>query len=103
VCEKDETEANLVRFDGAASEAATYAEAVEALTAGSPYFESTQTVVISRDGLTVSGSGWARSVISQADADKIATRIAERQAEVQYEREAPTILSDGKSFNPDEL
>jgi hypothetical protein len=103
VCEKDETEANLVRFDGAATEADTYVEAIESLSGGSPYYESTQTVIISRDGLTVSGAGWARSIISQQDADKIAERIAERQAEVQYEREAPKMLSDGKSFNPDEL
>jgi hypothetical protein len=102
-CEKDETDANLVRFDGAASTASTYVEAVEPLANGSPFFESTQTVVIVKNGITVSGSGWARSIISQQDADKMAARIAERQAEVQYQREAPTQLSDGESFNPDEL
>lgn len=89
-CEENEgPEQNFVRFDGAAS------DSVEALNANIPLFTSNQTVTITEQGITEVGTGYGESVISQADADKIATTTARRKAARKLEEALPILISTG--------
>ena len=103
-CEKDETEENFVRFDGGASEANTFADALAQFDESdgdginTPIYRSNRTAVVSQSGITEIGVGEAESVISQQDADKVAMQIATRRASVQLERALPLIVSVGGSF-----
>ncbi len=98
-CERDETEENYVRFDGAASEADNFRDALTELVQEIPVFNSTRTETVTQDGLTEVGIGSAKSVISQADADKIASTIARRIAAHNLEHELPQIVSLGEGAN----
>ncbi len=98
-CEHDETEENYVRFDGAAAEADNFRDALTELVAEIPVFYSTRTETVTQGGLTEVGIGSAQSVISQADADKIASCIAKRIAAHNLEHELPRIVSLGAAAN----
>ena len=89
-----ETKANGVRFDGVSVAAETEVEISEALTAiPFPLYESARTVSLTAYGVTEVGVGHAVSPISQAAADRLAERIAERQAAVLISQKAPPVFS----------
>lgn len=95
----DETEENFVRFDGAASEHHDFRPAYEELFATTPVFTSVRSETVSQKGFTEIGTGSAQSVISQADADKIASAIARRLASKRFEDAMPKIVSMGPAAN----
>lgn len=95
----DETEENFVRFDGAASEHHIFRDAYEELFATFPVFTSVRSETVTQDGFTEVGIGEARSVISQGDADKIASTIARRKAAKRLEESLPKIVSLGSVAN----
>lgn len=92
--ERDETEDNFVRFDGAAAE-----DDVEEFDASTPIFRSAQTQTVSKDGFSAIATGYASSVISQSNADHIAATIATRKAYAELERALPPIVSIGEAAN----
>lgn len=96
---EDETEENFVRFDGAAAEAHTFRDAYENLMTELPVFTSVRTETVSRDEFSEVGMGSAESIISQADADKIASAIAKRLASNRLEMSLPLIVSLGSTAN----
>lgn len=91
-CE-DETDENIVRFDGAAADSSEVPEAWRELGAEPVDFRSTQVVSLSRGGFTEMGTGQGRSIVSQQEADKIAHRAATRMAASQLEQDLPRIVS----------
>ena len=97
-CE-DETEANVVRFDGGASEMDDAAEAHAQLSEGVLEFTSIQSASVSSGGLTEVATGTGRSIISQEDADKIALAVATRKAAHDLEDRLPRIVSLGEAAN----
>ncbi len=97
-CE-DETEENVVRFDGAASESNDFDAAWVDLSTGPESFSSVRTVTLTVGGLTEIGTGSATSYVSQKDADKIAARIATRKAAHELEESLPLIVSLGEAAN----
>lgn len=100
-CEEDETTDKFVRFDGAASEAGNFSDALSELSGSEtiPIFTATKVEAVSQDGFTEIGTGSATSIISQADADKIATAIARRIASHNLEDILPKIVSQGEAAN----
>jgi|GEM_PF-3972991 len=83
-CEEDETEENFVRFDGAASEGNSV-ESAKADFAANPdtqpeQFFAHRTETVTADGFTEVGIGEHTSVISMADADKVASTVAQKKA-----------------------
>lgn len=97
-CE-NETEENIVRFDGAAAESRIEAEAWQALSGDILEFTSTRSTSVTNQGFTEIAAGDGRSIISQDDADKIALRVAERKASHQIEAVLPLIVSMGAAAN----
>ncbi len=97
--EKDETEENFVRFDGAAAEADTFQQALSEFEENIPLFSSTRTEQVSQGGLTEIAVGSATSVISQINADRIASTIARRKASAALEAALPKIVSLGLAAN----
>jgi len=93
--EQDETEENFVRFDGAAAEAHTFADALAELTTELLVFISNRTVTVTQSGVTSIMAGYGESVISQADADKIATAVATKKAVNELQVNLPKIVSLG--------
>lgn len=98
-CEKDETEHNFVRFDGAASEADGFSEALAEFEADIPKFSSVQWETLTQMGMTEVARGEAESVISQANADYVARVIARRTASEALQSVAPRIVSLGSLAN----
>lgn len=90
-CERDETEQRAVRFDGAASKG-DVDEVLADLNTPPEKFESTQTIVASVKGFTAVESGSGLSVITQADADKIAECIAWARAAHELSDVVPPVL-----------
>lgn len=89
-CEENEgAEQNFVRFDGAAS------DSVEELNSNIPLFTSNQTVSLTEQGITEVGTGYGESVISQDNADRIATTTARRKAARKLEEALPILISTG--------
>jgi hypothetical protein len=97
-CE-DETEENVARFDGGASEEDTIAEAHAQLSSGPMEFTSVQSASVTSGGFTEVGVGSGRSIISQRDADKIALAVATRKASHELEDILPRIVSIGEAAN----
>lgn len=93
--EVDEDEENFVRFDGAASESHTFQEALNSLSEDIPVFVSNRTATITQSGLTSVMNGYAESVVSQADADKIALCVATKKAVNELQRNLPKLVSVG--------
>lgn len=98
--EEDETEENFVRFDGAAAESHDFEDALSALSSDIPVYTSNTSVTFVQDGFTAVGTGSAESVISQIDADKIATCVATKKAVAELQRVLPRIVSLGLAANP---
>lgn len=97
-CE-NETEENVVRFDGASAEADEEAQAWQELSGDVLEFISVRSVSVSNQGFTEIGIGEGRSIISQDDADKIALARAVRLASHKIEAELPRIVSSGSSID----
>ena len=95
-CEADEIEFNAVRFDGAAMKDDEFAVVEAGLSVLTDYYESTQIVNLTQKGYDVTGTGSGKSVISQDNADRIATAVATRTAEQELRVTIPPIISDGK-------
>jgi len=96
--EVDETEENFVRFDGAAAESHVFDEALAAFSGDIPKFISNKTETVVQGGITAVGTGYAESVISQQDADKIAQCIARKVAVEELQESLPKIVSVGLSL-----
>lgn len=96
-CEEDELDTRATRFDGAAEHSDDYRRAINALgaTCDDLPFRSSRTASITVGDNTANGIGIAQSVISQADADKVAQCIAERVAAKRLEAVLPSIVSQG--------
>jgi len=92
-CEADETENNYVRFDGGASSKDSLDAALAEFSDEIPVFNSSRTVSLTQDGLTGIGAGTGSSIISQQDADKIATAMANRLAAEQLKLVLPQFIS----------
>lgn len=95
----DESGVNAARFDGFT----THEETVDGATthlAAQPVqdFESSQTVSVSYKSYTEIGVGHGHTIISQAAADRLATRIATRAAEVELSHVVPPIYSASEGF-----
>jgi hypothetical protein len=95
-CEEDETEDNIVRFDGAASPD-DFLDGVQELSIDQLIFRSSKTVTLTSGGLIETGIGEAESTISQQAADKIAECIALRKAAKRLTEDSPEIISQGEA------
>ncbi len=96
----DETGFNASRFDGFATTSDSAAETGAAL-ASKPLqkFESNQTAMVTYGDQTEVGVGYATCVISQGAADRLATRIATRTAEVELSKRLSPIYSAAEGFD----
>lgn len=92
----DETDENIVRFDGAAADSGQEETAWKELAEAPTEFLSVQMVTVSRDGFSEVGTGRGRSIVSQQDADKIARCAATRLASRMLEDDLPRIVSVGQ-------
>jgi hypothetical protein len=97
-CE-DETEENIVRFDGAASEMEMAEAAHAQLSEDVLEYTSSQSASVTAGGITEVATGTGRSIISQRDADKIALAVATRKAAHDLEDQLPRIVSLGAAAN----
>lgn len=95
----DETEENVVRFDGGASEEDTLEDAHEQLSESGFEYTASQSASVTSGGFTEVAVGSGRSIISQRDADKIALRVAVRKASHELEDLLPRIVSVGDAAN----
>lgn len=93
--EEDETDENFVRFDGAAADSHDFEEAITRLSADIPVYVSNRTATVTQDGMTSVQTGYATSVISQADADKVANHAASKKAVRELQLNLPQIVSIG--------
>ena len=91
----EESGFKAVRFDGVASQAETLPEAVAELTNKVTTYISNKTAVISVNGFSAVGVGYAESFVSQAAADRVAAKIAARNAENEVMSLLPKTLSAG--------
>lgn len=94
----DEVDANYVRFDGGASDAASLQEALKDFENEIPVFRATKTVTLTQDGFSEVGVGTGQSIVSQQDADKIATAMANRMAAEALKLVLPQLISLGEQF-----
>lgn len=94
-CSPDETDVRAVRYDGAAGHGTNYQDVTTLLAEDEIVFHSTRTVTMTVGEFTEIGTGWAESVISQEDADKIAECIARRKASKSLEAVLPSVVSLG--------
>ena len=90
-----ETAFNTVRFDGHATTAEDMEDALVTLGLVASDYVSQQSVTVSVSGITSTASGSANSIVSQAAADRVATKIAERLAEIDVMAQLPKTLSAG--------
>jgi hypothetical protein len=92
----DEEKFNVIRFDGAGVKSSDLDD-VYAHFMADPLrnFTSNQTATVMQDGFTATGVGHSESIVSQAAADRVALRIAVRQAEVELQQTVPPTLSLG--------
>jgi hypothetical protein len=97
--EVDEVEENFVRFDGAAAESHDFDDALAALSSQIPRFVSNTSVTVTQNGFTAVATGTGESVISQANADRIASCTATKKAVAELQRVLPQIVSIGLSAN----
>lgn len=94
-CEEDENSVNAVRFDGSSLKGDDYSDVSVLLSEDAQEFASVQIVALSKDGYVGNGTGSSTSVISQAAADRAATKIATEFAEKELREAQPPFLSDG--------
>ena len=93
--ERDETEENFVRFDGAAAESHNFEDALAALSTEIPRYVANTSVTVTQSGFTATATGSGESVISQTNADRIARVTATKKAVAELQRVLPKIVSVG--------
>lgn len=90
-----ETPIRAVQFDGTGALADSLEEAVQKLSESVTNYTSNQTAVLTVDGISATGTGYAESIVSQAAADRVAQRIALKTAEAEILPQLPHIFSAG--------
>lgn len=96
-CE-DETQFNVIRFDGAGAKDVDLETANNLLQSKTiAYFTSFKSVTVTQEGISVVGTGFAESIISQSTADRVAERIATRAAEAELLQRLPKTLSGSEA------
>lgn len=96
----NETPFNIVRFDGAATFNEDQRIATEEIAAKIiRNFESLKTESLTYNGITAVGVGFSESFVSQEAADRVAERIAIRQAEIEITQASGPFLSLGTGFD----
>jgi hypothetical protein len=94
-CE-DENPVTGSRYDGVLVSAESISEVIAALDAfREDHFESHETLTMTGFGLAATGVGNSESIVSQEAADRVALRIAEKQAEYEILRSTAPTLSLG--------
>lgn len=95
----DESPYNAVRFDGAGVRAENVPAILSGF-AGMPIrrFIANQTATVTQDGVSAIGAGTGESIVSQAAATRVAERTAIRQAERELQQVLPPTLSLGEGF-----
>jgi hypothetical protein len=96
----DEIPFNTIRFDGTGVKEtdlplATAELALRALA----HYTSHKTSIVTQDGLSVVGVGFAESIVSQSAADRVATIVSVKQAESELRRDLPPVISVGEGFD----
>jgi len=95
----DEIPFNTIRFDGAGVKQPDLEQATLELSARPlAHFTANKTSLVTQDGLTAIGVGFAESIVSQNAADRVANIISVKQAENELKRDLPPILSVGEGF-----
>lgn len=95
-CE-DENPVTGSRYDGVVATAPTLPEAIAALAGfAEDHFDSHQTTTVTGFGFSAVGVGNSESIVSQEAADRVAQRIAQKQAEFEILRSTPPGLSQGR-------
>lgn len=93
----DETGINGSRYDGVAASGENLEEVIQKLDAfREDHFTSNQTLTVSAFGFVSVGVGSSESIVSQEAADRVARRIAEKQAEFEILRSVTPTLSLGE-------
>jgi hypothetical protein len=91
---------NAVRFDGAGVRSADLATLDDQfLDHALRLYLSNQTVTLTQDSASATGVGSSESVVSQGAADRVASRIATREAEIELQQTLPPIFSVGQGFD----
>lgn len=94
-CE-DEEDFNAIRFDGAGVHAEDTTELLEELSAKAVRrYTSNKTEVVTYQGLSEVGVGFAESVVAQKAADRVASIIAVKMAENEIAKQLPPVISIG--------
>jgi len=97
-CENEEG-FNAVRFDGAGVHSDDEKIIAEQL-AAHPInrFTANKTAIVTQDNVSAVGVGFSESIVSQDAADRVAERIAVRQAETETGISLPPVFSIGEGF-----
>lgn len=97
----DEKGDRAVRFDGVGVNQDNETDSLAALSAISVAdYTSQQTVVLNEGGFSAVGVGSGESIISQEAADRVATVVATRMAEMELASLLPPVLSTGLDLPP---
>jgi hypothetical protein len=91
-CPKSDDEFPAVRVDGAGAAEGTLEESLSALESFPPIYSASAAVSASYNGVSVVGSGYAESTISQEAADKMAHCIALMRADRALQEQAPPFI-----------
>jgi len=95
-CE-DENPVAGSRYDGVVAVAPTIEEVIDILDAfREDHFDAHQTLTVTGFGLQATGVGNSESIVSQEAADRVARRIAQKQAEFEILRSTPPSISLGE-------
>jgi hypothetical protein len=96
----DEKGFNAVRYDGAGVHSEDITEIAEMLAAKALYYyTANRTETVTQGGFSAVGTGFAESVVTQAAADRVASRVAVRVAEVELSHILPPVYSVGEGFD----
>lgn len=94
-CE-DENPVNGSRYDGVLESATSLQEVIDKLDSfREDHFDAHQTTTVTGFGFEAVGVGNSESIVSQEAADRVALRIAQKQAEFEILRSTPPTLSLG--------
>lgn len=96
----DETRYNAVRFDGVGVKATDLGDVFNGFAAHPiQNYTANSTVTLTQEGFSATGVGESESIVTQAAADRVATRIATRAAEIELGQAIPPTLSIGLGFD----
>lgn len=92
----DESPVNGSRYDGVLETGETLQEVINKLDQfREDHFDAHQTMTVTGFGFSATGVGNSESIVSQEAADRVALRIAQKQAEFEILRSTPPTLSLG--------